>query len=168
MHWNATQLYSQTGVPRPEAILTIARLRYLGQLLRTAQDHTWALLQMNPTWMTTLQRDVEWFHDHCPERDLLGSFKDSWEVFSALIREKPARWKAWLKTAMQRHSSSILLEFEWFSWHDSIRKVLLDHGYCPKKTVMPKQRTNYCLKCCIVLPSFSASVRFGSTLFQET
>lgn len=30
LHWNATQLYSQAGLPSPTAVLTIARLRYLG------------------------------------------------------------------------------------------------------------------------------------------
>lgn len=103
---------------------------------------------MNPDWIKTLAKDVGWFHDHCPERGLLDSFKDDWETFAGVIREKPGRWKSWLKTALQRHMSSIQLEHEWFSWHADIRKTLLDHGYQPKKMVAPAQLSHYCLQCC--------------------
>ena len=147
MQWGADRLYRALAMPKPHVVLIIARLRYLSQLLHSAQPHTWAMLQRNPQWYRQLQADIAWFDQLCPEKMLLDSFKDSWDAFAQAIGEHSTRWKNWLRAAMARHISTLRLEFEWHWWHGEIMKELLLQGY----QCLPRQYhtdpAHFCLKC---------------------
>ena len=148
LHWSSDCLYHTVGLPRPLVVLTVARLRYIHQLLGSAQPQTWAMLQRNPQWYDQLHADIVWFDQLCPEKMLLTSFKDSWETFAQVVGEHPTRWKNWLRTAVARHVSSLRLEYEWHWWHGEIMKELLLQGYRCRRRIDLLDTKHFCLKCC--------------------
>ena len=147
IQWRADRLYRTLAMPKPPVALIVARLRYLSQLLHSAQPHTWAMLQRNPQWYSQLQADVAWFDQFCPEKGLLDSFKDSWDEFAQRVGEHPTRWKNWLRAAMARHISSQKLEYEWHWWHGEIMKEFLLQGYQCLTRPCHTESAHFCLKC---------------------
>ena len=147
IQWRADRLYRTLAMPKPPVVLIVARLRYLSQLLHSAQQHTWAMLQRNPQWYSQLQADVAWFDQFCPEKGLLDSFRDSWDEFAQRVGEHPTRWKNWLRAAMARHISSLQLEYEWHWWHGEIMKEVLLQGYHCLTRPCHTESAHFCLKC---------------------
>lgn len=68
--WSFDKVRAYLELPQPEEVCREARLRYLMQLIRTGQPHTWALIQKQETWYATVREDLEWLQAFCPENDI--------------------------------------------------------------------------------------------------
>ncbi|CAE7680575.1 unnamed protein product, partial [Symbiodinium sp. CCMP2456] len=99
--WNLTthQLLARVGLPSPAALLNAERLRFLGQLIRSAPDQVWALLAWNVPYRDGLRCAGAWFHSLMYNTCCLGPIEQDWPSWSRLLGDQPGKWKGLLKRA---------------------------------------------------------------------
>ena len=98
------QILARCGLPSPASLLAVARLRFLGQLVRRGPEPAWAILR----WYTPFQRAVRsacsWLLQAVSGTSPLGDPLLDWETWRSLIVDCPGRWKGLLKRADAWHS----------------------------------------------------------------
>ena len=98
-HHTAAQIYSQVGLPSAEALLHAERLRLLGQLVRNAPDHVWALVAWNKPFQEGLQEACVWLYSLVGSTVSFGPIAANWSVWSCFIQSRPGHWKGLIRRA---------------------------------------------------------------------
>ena len=98
-HLTESQLLARVGLPSPVALLHAERLRFLGQLVRSAPDQVWALLSWNDGFRDALKAAGDWFHGIMSGTCPLGDIAADWDSWSSFLISRPGRWKGIIKRA---------------------------------------------------------------------
>ncbi|CAE7207675.1 unnamed protein product, partial [Symbiodinium sp. KB8] len=98
------QIVSRVGLPSPEALLHVERLRFLGQLVRHGPDAAWALMGHYAEFKTALRLAASWLLAAVGSTCSLGGIEEDWANWASMMRDSPGRWKALLKRADSWHA----------------------------------------------------------------
>ena len=106
--WNYTsaQLLDMTGLPSPQTLLHLERLRFLGQLVRHGPDELWALVGNYSQYKKGLCEASVWFLAALGNTCELGPIDSDVNHWALLLLESPGRWKGLLKRAEAWYSES--------------------------------------------------------------
>lgn len=66
-------------------------LRYLGQLIRIGQPHTWALIQQEARWYEQIKNDLAWLQCYCGESHIPCGSEVSWENLCHWTTHEPTK-----------------------------------------------------------------------------
>ena len=145
--WSFDRVRAYLELPQPDEICREARLRYLMQLIRTGQPHTWALIQKQETWYTTVKNDLDWLEAHCPENDIPTGAEEDWWKAEEWAHRHPRQWKRVIRKAMARAVGHHVRWYDWSSWHSDIQNELIGMGALDLPT--PNlTKVFWCLSCC--------------------
>ena len=100
-HCSEAQILSRSGLPAPDSLLNIERLRFLGQLVRSGPDAAWALLSHYTGFQQALQRAAQWLLSAVGSTCELGDIVADWSAWAEVMSAKPGRWKALLKRSQR-------------------------------------------------------------------
>ena len=126
--WSFDQVRAYLELPQPEEVCREARLRYLMQLIRTGQPHTWALIQEQKTWYAIVCEDLEWLQAFCPENDIPTGAEHDWWKAEEWAQHHPRQWKSVIRKAMARAVSFHVRWYDWSTWHADIQNELVEIG----------------------------------------
>ena len=103
--WNYTsvQLFAMTGLPSPQSLLQLERLRFLSQLVRHGPDELWALVGHFTPYQAALRDASVWLLDAVQGTCNLGPIDEDWRSWSGLFLTSPGKWKGILKRAEAWH-----------------------------------------------------------------
>lgn len=145
--WPLPKLLNSLDLPDPEITVRQARLRYLEQTCRTGQPHLWAVLQEDREWWSTIQQDIAWLCNHCPEILCEGKNLAEWSDLAEYLRAHPKAWKGHIKRAVHRHVTSRKLDEHWQEWQGVIMQEVIEAGFGYKAMAASPRQPFYCLKC---------------------
>ncbi|OLP92674.1 hypothetical protein AK812_SmicGene25481 [Symbiodinium microadriaticum] len=86
-------------LPSPAIVLRRARLQYLRQLVAAGPPALWAAVKADRSYATMLQEDLRWMFQWLYATSDLPNPDNSWEPWSACMRDAPGRFKGCLKRA---------------------------------------------------------------------
>ena len=120
--WHLTkgQLLARVGLPSPEALLHLERLRFLAQLVRDAPDQVWALVAWNQPFQQAVRAAGSWFYDIVHGTCTLGPIADDWASWAHLMKTQPGRWRGMLRRAEAWHIAMSHLQG---SFDDAVRTM---------------------------------------------
>ena len=147
MTWNRRWLLYKLGLPDATTVMTVSRLRYLGQLVFSGQPLIWGLLQRDKHWLECLQDDLAYLEFFCPE---VGSFRPvqiHWQQLSEFIQSSAARWKRILRKLQARAVSMQKIDAEWLQWQQEIHDCLVEYEIVDPVVMSTEQSVFGCLCC---------------------
>lgn len=145
--WSSHWTLYKMRLPSSTTVLTVARLRYLGQLVRTGQPILWALLQRDGEWHDRTNQDLAYLMEYCPEADLPLPIQQHWDVLHDLLVKSPGYWRRLMRTLVARSISVQTIDAEWKHWHQEIRTELIAAKCVSMPTASQTSNTHYCLQC---------------------
>ena len=112
----STQILSRVGLLPPAALLHLARLRFLGQLVQNGPDPAWALLCHFSAFLQALREASDWLLAAVGSVCSLGDIVTDWTHWAQLLHDSPGRFRGILKRAEAWHllRISLLAELETF------------------------------------------------------
>ena len=116
--------------------MTIARLRYFGQLIVSGQPMIWALLQRDKLWIPKLFEDLDCLGSYCPEIGSFVSLQQNWQSLADFVTVSPARRKRILRKLQARSISVHKIDVEWAQWHQNIRDKFVKYQIVPPENRM--------------------------------
>ena len=110
------QILDKVGLLPPSALLHLARLRFLGQLVRSGPDPAWALLCHFSAFLQALREASDWLLAAVGTVCSLGDIVTDWTQWVGLLHDSPGRFRGILKRAEAWHllRISILAQLENF------------------------------------------------------
>ena len=101
--------------------LRAERLRFVAQLSSKAADTAWALATRDTEYLAALHDALRWMYGMLKNTIQIPSPLEHWESWKQLLRERPRRWKGWLKRAVEltmrnTQIQAKLLTFEHATW----------------------------------------------------
>ena len=122
----------------PADLLRRSRLRFLVTLHRCSGSVPWGLLNQDFTWLTLIQKDLEWMHKQLHRSSNLKEPTDHFDQWRHIIVDHPGYWKRLVRRAVA-HSTNQRDRYEHVRQaHQDIFQELQLHGHmaCSK----PKQQ----------------------------
>ena len=109
--WNYTadQLLAMSGLPSPQCMLHVERLRFLSQLVRHGPDELWALVGQFGSYQDALRDAGAWLLSAVGDTVCLGPIDQDWNSWSRLLLQSPGKWKGVLKRAEAWHGEAARL-----------------------------------------------------------
>ena len=144
--WSFDHVRATLELPHPDDVCREARLRYIMQLVRHGQPHTWALIQLQGSWFAQVRQDLEWLQAFCPEHDIPTGEPDDWWKAEDWALHHPRQWKRVIRKAVARAVNYHTRIYDWKSWHAEIQGRLLLKGFGQPE--MPQKSDSFwCLAC---------------------
>ncbi|CAE7573770.1 unnamed protein product [Symbiodinium sp. CCMP2592] len=130
-----SQIFCRAGLPLPQDLLHMERLRFLGQLVRHGPDSAWALLSWYCGFRQALTAASTWLLQAVRSTCPLGNIDEDWISWEKLIRDSPGRWKSLIKRAGQWHlvatcQAAALETFARASWPAAVPTQRPDVATC--------------------------------------
>ena len=147
MTWSRKWLLYKLSLPEAKIIMTVARLRYLGQLIVAGQPILWALLQRDCSWLLQLTHDLSCLELYCPEVGSFEPIRQNWSSLTDFVTHSPMRWKRTMRKLQARAIAVQQLDAEWFAWHQDIRDKLIEYQVVPPETKV-QYTSAFCCLCC--------------------
>ncbi|CAE7492062.1 ANKRD52, partial [Symbiodinium sp. KB8] len=97
------QILTRCGLPSPTCLLSVARLRFLGQLTRHGPAPAWAILRWYSSFQRAAAAACRWLLQAVAGTSTLGDPVLDWESWRVLILDRPGHWKGLLKRAEAWH-----------------------------------------------------------------
>ena len=89
------------GLPSPEAVVHVARLRYYGQILRNGGQELWAMASTEQGWLQACRTSFQWAYRQLAGSTTLQDPASNYADWHNLILYAPRRWKGLLQRAWQ-------------------------------------------------------------------
>ena len=102
-HWSRDSIFVACGAPTPADSLTVERLRFLGQLLRSGPDEAWALLQHCPDYITGFFEALRWLSAAVCNTCHLPPLDQDCAAWLSFARCYAKRWKGLLRRGLAWH-----------------------------------------------------------------
>ena len=101
---------SLVGLPSPLNTLRMHRLLYIGQILRSGPDALWALIRTDSGYLEQAMEAFRWLHSLVGFQADLPLPDTGWEAWSALMLQKPGRFKGLVKKAvlLEQHKHTVI------------------------------------------------------------
>ena len=145
--WSAAKLKAMLQVPDGQDILRVSRLRYLGQLIRTGQNHTWALIQQEQSWYAQIQDDLLWLRSFSGDPSVPDGQAETWDELHRWTMHEPRSWKSIIKRASKRATAYATRQHEWREWHAWIFRYLQENGAIQTAQLGERTAQHFCLLC---------------------
>ncbi|OLP95584.1 hypothetical protein AK812_SmicGene22279 [Symbiodinium microadriaticum] len=112
--WNYTadQLLAMTGLPSPQCLLHVERLRLLSQMVRSGPDEIWALVGQFEPYKEALRDAGAWLLSAVGTTVCLGTIEQDWPSWSTFMSQSPGKWKGVLKRAEAWYDEATRLRAE--------------------------------------------------------
>ena len=101
-HCTSTQITARVGLLPPLDLLHVARLRFLGQMVRHGPDPAWALLSHFSAFQQALRNAASWLLRAVGSVCTLGDIETDWDTWESLFSSQ-ARVRTLLKRAETWH-----------------------------------------------------------------
>ena len=153
-------------LPHPRAVIHLARLRYFGQVLRTAPDELWAMIETQGTWLQDCCRSFNWLYENISGSTNLPP-PTQWDTWSHLICHAPRQWhglmqRAWKHDMLQAYNSHIV-DKGYAAFSDALS--LAGYEFPPGlERNTPEQTTHICLQC---QKGFGSRTAWASHAFKK-
>ena len=153
-------------LPHPRAVIHLARLRYFGQVLRTAPDELWAMIETQGTWLQDCRRSFNWLYENISGSTNLPP-PTQWDTWSHLICHAPRQWhglmqRAWKHDMLQAYNSHIV-DKGYAAFSDALS--LAGYEFPPGlERNTPEQTTHICLQC---QKGFGSRTAWASHAFKK-
>lgn len=146
--WDTSEVCGTLGVLPPLQQLYIAKLRYLQQLIHTANEPVWAFLQQSPCWWRQMDDAVRWLQQQRRFPLEHGTLLSDWETWFDFIRASASRWKRILGNAAKHAAEQIQLVIAWRKWHVQVVEILSTGGglALPFHT-LDVDTSHFCVRC---------------------
>ena len=152
-HWSRQQILGAVGVPGPQALLRIERLRFMPLLLRRGPDSLWALLRRDEAVNAGMRAAFSWVYERLQHTVPLRHPFDDWVSWRQQMLDKPGVWKGWIKRAAAIEVHIQNLE----ALQDvTMRQIWTDRG---TDVATQDEYEHACLKCGV---AFSSRQRWGA------
>ena len=144
--WRDEKILTKLGLPAPNDLLRMARLRHFQHLVLRADGHIWTMLHLENEWLRLLDSDLQWLREQAPWRVPQSDPRHEWAPWHAMICDgnkwKHLVQKAGLHSALQARRIS-----EWYDWQRALLDQLALEGLW--EDTFKERNTNYpaCLKC---------------------
>ena len=103
-HWGRDRLFVTCDMPKAEDLLASERLRFLGQLVRTGPDATWAVLQHCPLAIQAFTAACEWLYQAVRYTSNHPSPGAGWDSWLSTMQSRPKYWKGIIRRALSWHN----------------------------------------------------------------
>ncbi|CAE7225872.1 unnamed protein product [Symbiodinium sp. KB8] len=97
------QIVARVGMLQPSGLLHVARIRFLGQLVRHGPDPAWALLSHFVGFQQAIRDAASWVLRAVGAVCDLGDIEADWDKWESLFRSSPGRVRTLLKRAETWH-----------------------------------------------------------------
>ena len=97
--WSREQILGAVGLPGPQALLHIERLRFLRLLVQKGPDSLWAILRNDEGFQCGMRAALAWMFGRVRNTIPLQDPEEHWEDWCGLMTQKPGMWKGWIKRA---------------------------------------------------------------------
>ena len=114
--WSSERVQACLKAPGPEALLHLARLRYLGSLWRTAPLEVWWAIHYAGVWVPTLQTAIDWLHTHTKGLDFAAGATWRRDNLTDIVADSKA-WKNLLHQAKQHSIETNAATEHLHRWH---------------------------------------------------
>ena len=146
--WSSGEVYATLGVLPPLQQLYIAKLRYLQQLIHTADEPVWAFLQQSPCWWQQMEEAVQWLQHQRRFPFEHGTLLTDWETWYDFIRASASRWKKTIGNAAKHAIKQIQLANAWQKWHIRVVEILSVSGELELPVYTRDTQTpHFCVRC---------------------
>jgi len=144
--WRDERILSRLGLPSPNEVFHMARLRYLQHIILQGDSVIWTVLQLESSWLSLIDQDLAWLRGQAPWRVPQTDPRDSWDSWNVLIRTG-GQWKnlvnkAGVHAQLQRRRQS-----DWYDWHRAFLDMLSAHQLWQDTRSTDMQGIHACLKC---------------------
>ena len=153
-------------LPHPRAVIHLARLRYFGQIVRTAPDELWAMIETQGSWLQDCRDSMDWLYENISGSSNLPP-PQQWESWHHLICQAPRQWhgllqRAWKHDMLQAYNSHIV-DKGYTAFSDALG--LAGYQFPPSlERSTPEQTTHICLKC---QQGFGSRTAWASHAFKK-
>ena len=153
--WRDEKVLSTLGLPSPNELLHMARLRYLQHIVLQGDQSIWTILHAEGMWLRLVEQDLEWMRSQIPWRVPQTDPRDEWFLWESLMRlGKP--WKGLVAKAGQHAERQRKKHSDWYDWHRTLLTMLEEHGIWQDHTTIPREGFHACLKCRMRFPTKAA------------
>ena len=149
-HMTMDQVIGLTGLPSPELLLRVQRVKQFGHYLQRNCDYFWALAGQDHVWLMEVHRDLSFLHNQVQGFNSLPPLDEETGIreWQWQWRNQPAKIKSLLKRAQLHHTGQIQLHAEVDDFHDRIYRLLHEAGLRhPGVLEVETPKPNYCLIC---------------------
>ena len=153
-------------LPHPRAVIHLARLRYFGQIVRTAPDELWAMIETQGSWLQDCRNSMDWLYENISGSSNLPP-PSEWEQWHQLICKAPRQWhgllqRAWKHDMLQDYNSHIV-DKGYTAFSDALS--LAGYHFPPSlERSTPEPTTHICLKC---QKGFGSRTAWASHAFKK-
>ena len=149
------QILTRCGLPSPTCLLSVARLRFLGQLTRHGPAPAWAILRWYSSFQRAAAAACRWLLQAVAGTSTLGDPVLDWESWRVLILDRPGHWKGLLKRAEAWHCEATAM----VAAIDSSSRRLWSNGETQGSSCGLQECEHACLLCGI---AFSTRQAWGA------
>ena len=150
-HWTTAQIFTAVGLPDCLTCLRVERLRFLAQLASNAADTVWALARADADFLRAQQDALTWLYDWLRPTISLPSPLLHWPLWAEMLKERPRRWKGWIKRAVELQMRSCQLQ----ALQDTLQRRLWEPAARAPVAAFP-QGQHGCLQCSVAFETRQA------------
>ena len=114
--WSDSRVLAFVGLPGPQDLLHLARLRYAGSLWRSAPLEVWWATHFSGKWFAALDNAIGWLNENTKGLDVAAGAqwrKEHWHEIIANAKQ----WKMFLRKAMQHSVETHATLDHLHRWH---------------------------------------------------
>ena len=153
--WRQDRLRARLGLPHPEVLARVARLRHLYHLCLKADDYVWSFLHLELRWLQLVREDITWLRSQIPRRLPQTDPHDDWQPWLQDMHFGK-RWQRNINVAMKHTVLQTTKSSDWQTWHRTFLEILNKADlWQPTKTASMKGG-HACLRCQKVFKSDQA------------
>lgn len=144
--WRDEKILTKLGLPAPNDLLRMARLRHFQHLVLRADGHIWTMLHLENEWLRLLDSDLQWLREQAPWRVPQSDPRHEWAPWRAMICDGN-KWKHLVQKAGFHSALQARRISEWYDWQRALLDQLALEGLW--EDTFKERNTNYhaCLKC---------------------
>lgn len=140
-----------TGLPHPDDLLHVERLRHFGLVLRRPNDVFWALVASEGTWLHLVKLSFDWLYSQIQGLTPFPDPRLSPEPWHECICQAPHRWKGILKRGLAHATGQRELATYAHLFHKDffqvLEKVGLQSPGLPSPTIPDSHVCLICQRC---------------------
>ena len=158
-HMTDEHIIGLTGLPHPELLLRIQRVKQFGHYLQRQCDYFWALAGQDQRWLQTVHRDLCFLHDQVrgftrlpvpDDENNIHEWQQCWTT-------RPSKIKGLIRRAQAHHIGQTQLHDAVTEFHDRMYDILSQAGLRHPGALSVQPATcHFCFPCNRAWPTYRA------------
>lgn len=144
--WRDERILSRLGLPSPNEVFHMARLRYLQHIILQGDCVIWTVLQLESSWLSLVDQDLAWLRGQVPWRVPQMDPRDSWDPWSVLIQTH-SQWKNLVNKAGVHAQLQRKRQSDWYDWRRRFLDMLAANQLWQDNRSTDMNGIHACLKC---------------------